>query len=589
MVIASCSPKEHEETFKACLVEAGLNSYLLQIANIREQCVWVVKDKDAATETAKSLIKAAFKRVTHHQPIPSKEIDCQPHVLVVGAGVTGISAALEMAQKNRKVYLVEKSPAVGGKLTRYGEAFPKLECASCMLEPKIAAALHNDHIQVFTFSEVTELLGFYGNYIAKVNRKARYVDEDLCLGCEECEKVCPVTVKNEYNEGLNNRKAIFTPYRGALPAAFMIDKQNCLRFKGQECTACNDACPFQAIKYDDIDKTETVNIGAVLVATGFDVFDLTKAPQFGYGVIENVLNSLEAEYLLNTSGPTEGKILKRNGEPPKNVAIVHCVGSRSKKFNQYCSSVCCQNSLKLAHLIKKQLPDISVSEIYRDMCLPGKDAQAFFNKVKDSGEVNFLRVEDIDRISILKDNSDITLNYLSDEANKELGKFDMVILSMSMEGSKFAGDIARVFEISTEQGNYFVEEHGKLAPVSTTTEGIYIAGCAQGPHDVSTSVAQGQAAAGKMLSRLIPGQKLVTDPRVSEVDAALCSGCKSCISVCVYKAITFDDQKQQANINEVLCRGCGVCVASCPSSAIIGRHFTDEQLMEEMKALLQER
>jgi len=350
VVIAACSPKEHETTFRRVLIEAGLNPYLLQIANIREQCAWVVKDKNLATRKARSIVEAAIKRVVHHEPLEKREIECQSDVLIVGAGITGISAALSLAQKNRKVYLVEREPCIGGKVALYQEVFPNLECASCMLAPKLDEVLHNENIELLTCSEVTEALGFYGNFIFNVEEKARFVDIKTCVGCGACFEVCPVKVKNEYNEGLDERKAIYIPYAGALPNAPVIDREHCLHFIGHKCDACQKVCPFSSINLNETDKKYEIKAGAAILATGFDQFDLKGLEMYGYGKIDNVYTGLEFERLLNSGGPTAGKILLKNGSSPEKIALVHCAGSRTEKYNEYCSDVCCTYLLKFAHL-----------------------------------------------------------------------------------------------------------------------------------------------------------------------------------------------------------------------------------------------
>jgi heterodisulfide reductase subunit A len=603
VVLAACSPKEHEITFRKVLHNAGLNPFLLQIANIREQCAWVVKDKALATQKAKAMIAAAVKRVAFHEPLEMKEIQYQSDVLVVGAGVAGISAALSLAQKNRKVYLVEKLPCIGGKVARYEKVFPSLECASCVLDPLLDEVLHNEHIEVMTCSEVQEVLGFYGNFIVRVKKKARFVDSTSCIGCGACFEVCPVKVKNEYNERLNNRKAIYIPYPGALPHVAVIDQEHCLHLQGKECNACQNACPFGSIQYEETDQSQELKVGAIVLATGFDVFDPKKVSQYGYGKIEDVYTSLEFERLLSSTGPTEGKILLKNGQPPKRIALIHCVGSRTRKYNEYCSSVCCTYSLKFAHMVKEQLPDSSITEFYSDFCLPGREPQSFFNTLADKKEIDFVQVKNIDSIELNQKNSKILITYEDIDGKIKGHSFDLVILSVAIEAARDAREVAEIFGISRGKDGFFLEEHANVAPVSTSVGGVFIAGCAHGPKDIQGAVAEGHAAAGRILSKLIPGEKFLLEPITAEVDEDLCSGCKTCISLCPYKAITYnppsppfskggqggllDEKVKVAKINEVLCRGCGICVAACPSATIKARNFTDKQIVAEIKGLLQ--
>lgn len=593
VVIAACSPKEHEATFMKIAEGAGLNPYLIQIANIREHCAWVIPDKALATEKAKTIIRTAVSRVLLHQPIESKEIDCTPDALVVGAGVAGIEAALVLAQKDRKVYLVEKTPVIGGMAGRYEDVFPKMECATCMLDPKIDEVLHKNNIQVFTYSVIEEVLGSFGNFVVKIKKKARSVDTKACIGCGACFEVCPVRVKNEYDEDLGERKAIYTPFAGALPNAATIDRENCLRFREHnsdnksrgKCEACKISCPFAAINYDEEDKIIEIKVGGIVLATGFDLFDVRKMPQYGYGKLDNIYTALEFERILSSTGPTGGKVLLKNGNPPKSVAIIHCVGSRNKDFQNYCSGVCCMYSLTFAHLIKKQLPHAKVYNIYSDISLAGKGNHALLEKVTVEG-VAFIRTAgpSSEEISADSDSLNITYNEISGKAGKVA--VDMVVLSTAIGPGEDARKISQLFNISQGNDGFFAEEHGKLAPVNTPVRGIFIAGCCQGPKDIQGSVVEGAAAAGKILSCLIHGERLKLEAIIAEIDEKLCSGCKICISLCPYKAITFSREKKIAVINEALCKGCGTCVAACPSGALSAKHFTGPEISSEIKEIM---
>ena len=601
IVIAACSPKEHEITFRKVLTEAGINPFLLQIANIREQCAWVVKDKALATQKAESLIAAAVRRIAFHEPLEMKEMQCYSDVLVAGAGVAGISAAMTLTQKNRKVYLVEKLPFIGGKATRYEKVFPGMECTSCMLDPLLDSVLHNEHLELLTLSEVREVSGYYGNFVIKVRKKARFVDTVTCIGCGACSGVCPVQVKNEYTEGLNYRKAIYIPYAGALPHVAVIDEKHCLHLKGKECNACQNVCPFGSIDYGEADQAKELKVGAIVLATGFDIFNPERVPKYGYGKIKNVYTSLEFEGLLNADGPTGGKILLKNAKPPKKIAIIHCVGSRNRRYHEYCSGICCMYSLKFTHMIKEQLPRTSVTEFYSDFCLPGKESQGFFNTLLDKKGVTFVHIKEIESIELIQKKDRIFIKYKDIRGNKKQSPFDLVVLSVALEAAGDARKVAGIFGISQDKEGFFIEGDKNLEPVSTSVVGIFIAGCASGPKDIQKAVAEGQAVAGNILSKLIPGEKLSLEPMIAEVDEDLCSGCKTCVSLCPYKAITcsplspphslghegFSDEKGKvAVINEILCRGCGICVASCPSGAIKARHFTDKQIVEEIKGCL---
>lgn len=586
VVIAACSPKEHEVTFMNLLRNSGINPFFLQVANIREQCAWVVKDKSIAAKKAKKIIQAAVKRVILHEPLEIKEIECNSDAFVVGSGVAGITAALTLAQKNRKVYLVEKSPVIGGKVARYEEVFPELKCASCMLDPLLDAVLHNANIELITLGEVAEVSGFFGNFMVKVNKKARFVNLNACIGCEACFEVCPVKVKNEYNSGFDERKAIYMPYKGNLPNAAVIDKQHCLRFQGKACDACQNACPFGAINYDDTDQVKEFKAGAVVVAVGFDEFNPKRAAQYGYGKIKNVYTGMEFERLLSPTGPSKGKILLEGGRPAKKIALIHCVGSRDKRYNEYCSGTCCMALLKFCRLLKKKNPQALVTEFYSDFCLPGKYGQDFFNKALDKKGINIIRLNNFDSIKISEKKGRISIQYKSDQGKAKTDYFDMVVLGSAIEAAADNKEIAEIFGIPLSKDGFFMEEDIQLSPVSTAVEGVFVAGCAKGPKDIQGSVTEAAAAAGKILSRLIPGEKLMLEPKIAVIDEELCSGCKVCLVLCPYSAITYDNEKKHSKINEALCRGCGVCAAGCPSAAIKCRHFTDNQIWEEIKGAL---
>ena len=586
VVIAACSPKEHESTFREMMRSTGLNPFLMQIANIREQGAWVTEDRALATDKAKAIINAAVRRVVLHEPLETGQIACETDVLVVGAGVAGLSAALTLAQRNRKVYLLEELPCIGGKVARYEEIFPKLECASCVLDPKMDEVLHSEQIEVLTFSEVEEVVGYYGNFKVTVRRKARFVDSRTCLGCGACFEVCPVKVRNEYNEGLDERRAIYVPYAGALPNVAVIDKAHCLRWRGEPCKACQEACPFGCVNYEEKDEIRHVKVGAVILATGFDLFDPRRAPQYGYGHIENVYTSLEFERLVNSTGPTGGEIVLRSGQPPKAIALVHCVGSRTSEFHEYCSGVCCTVLLKFAHQVRQKLPCASVVELYSDFCLPGKEPQCFCNRVARDEGVEMIHLKEPDSLQIVEQDKQILITYTDVERQTKSLAVDMVVLAPAMEGAQHAGILSDVFDISLDESRFFVEDDPHLAPVLTTTEGILIAGCAQGPRNIQSAVAQGAAAAGQVLSRLVPGETLTLEPVTAEVGEGLCSGCKVCVGLCPYKAITYQAEKKNVRINEVLCRGCGICPAACPSGAIKAKHFTDAEVSAEIEGLL---
>jgi heterodisulfide reductase subunit A len=586
VVVSACSPKEHEATFQAVLREAGLNPYMLQMANIREQCAWVVRDKASATRKAKALLTAAVRRAAHHAPLVSKEIECVPDVLILGAGVAGISAALMLARTERRVYLVEKSPCIGGKVARYEDLYPTMECGSCVMDPLFDQVLHHDRIEVLTLAAVQEVLGFLGNFQVKIKRQPRFVDLKTCIGCGACVEACPVNVANEYNERLDKRKAIHIPYAGALPHVAVIDRENCLHWQGPACTACRDACPFGAIDFEAAEQLREIKVGGMVVATGFDLFDLSRAPQYGYGAIENVVTSLEFERILSAAGPTQGKIRLGSGEPPARIAMIHCVGSRSREFDEHCSGICCAYLLKFARQCLERLPEASVEMLYADWCLPGKEAQGFFNRVTGEQRVHLSRMRGPNDLRMVKDNGAIRIDYTDVNGSSAAVHCDMVVLAPAMEGARGSEEVASLLEIARGKDDFFEEEDVTISPISSNRSGIFIAGCARGPRDIQGSVAEGQAAAGQLLAGLVPGQKLAVSPLVAQADDRLCSGCRTCAPLCPYGAIDYDESRDCAVINEVLCRGCGVCAAACPGGAITTSHCTNAQLSAEIKGLV---
>jgi len=595
VVVAACSPKEHEKTFRTALADASVNPYMLQIANIREQCAWVTDDLEEATRKAKRIISAAVGRVAHHEPLTATEIDCKADVLVIGAGVAGMSAALTLAQKGRRVFVVEKEPWVGGMTVRYEDVFPGLECASCMLEPMIDEILHHEQIEVLTASEVVEVLGARGNYTARVRTRARSVDLDSCIGCGVCIDACPAKRPDPQVAGLGERSAMHVPFAGVLPNVPIIDREICLRSSGSDCEACATACAFGSVILDQKDTEREFEIGAVVVANGFETFDARVAAQYGLGEIGDVRSALELERMLSSNGPTGGKVVLESGKEPDTIALIHCVGSRSAEFNDYCSGVCCSYLLKLAHLIRKQLPEARILDIYADHCLPGTKGEHLLTPLQSDERVEFLRMKGPNCVGIEASGSGaeasgagVEVTYVSSAGTVEKRQCDMVVLAPGMEGPRDAADLAGMLEIAApnEASGFFESVHSRLAPVSTTSDGVFVAGAARGPCDIETAVAQGQAAAGKVLSDLVPGERLVLEPTVASIEGERCSSCGMCISVCPFSAIRRDDEEGHSVVEETLCRGCGTCAATCPSGAATARHFNDAQVYAEIRGVL---
>lgn len=586
IVIGACTPREHEKTFRNVLLQAGMNPYLFQMVNLREQVAWVTS-RSQSNEKAQWYLRAAVRRVALQEPLETPAIDCNTDVLVIGAGVSGMEAALMLARAGRRVCLVEKNSFIGGKVTQYEEIFPTHECSSCMLQPKINDVLHHENIDVLLCSEVDDVSGFVGNFTVRIAKKATYVDGTKCVGCGACYEKCPVSMKNAYDYNLRDRKAIDLPFQGALPNVPVLDREHCMRFHGQNCTICKQACAFDAIDYGGNDEVLERKVGGIIVATGFDLLDLSTLSSFGYGTIPEVYTSLECERILSQNGPTQGKLLMKNAEKPTSLAIIHCVGSRDKGTKNYCSSVCCLYAIKFARLALKQLPSVKIYELYADWCVPGKDGQTFLNSLNRLKNLKIISAPLPMDVSIRQGKGRINLSCKDISGKRRRVRVDMVILCPAMIPAIGTERLSEILSLDRGAEGFFAEGHATLDPVSTCIEGIFIAGCAQGPKDIQGSVAQGAAAAGRLLSMLVPGSKLELNAMTAEIREDACSGCMMCVGVCPYKAIHFDTERRIAVVNTALCKGCGICVAACPSGAAVSNNFTKEQVIAEIEGVLQ--
>ncbi len=589
IVIAACSPREHENTFMRVLTGVGMNPYLMQMANIREQVAWVTDDIGEASLKAATLIKGAVKRVGFHKPLEKKSIDMSPDVLVIGAGPAGLKAALTIAETGRKVVIVEKRPVIGGQPVLYEEVFPNLECAPCMLEPMLNDILHGEHavnIEILTLSEVVELTGFYGNFIAKVKKTPRYVDLHQCIGCGECIGVCPVDVKNECNNGLDGRKAISLSFAGALPNVPFIDMSACLRARDEECRLCEQSCPLGdgIILYGDVQETVERHIGAVIVAVGASLYDAGLIPKLGYGRVPDVYTSIEFERLLSSTGPTGGQLTTRSGRQPKSIAIIHCVGSLDANHKEYCSGVCCQSAFKFNLMAGHKLHETRIYHLYKELVYPGKEEFFLYKRARENPNAAFIRYQNIDRLMITEEEDGIMIeNTLSVDGSI---KADMVVLCAALAPAKDTGKLNEVLDTTADTYGFFEELHGRLDSARSKVRGIYIAGACQSPMNIQQAITQGMAAAGYVLSGLVEGKQLDIEPITASVDTDRCSGCRVCMLLCPYRAIGFDDDSRKSSVNEVLCQGCGTCVAACPAGAISGNHFTNEAIYAEIEGVL---
>jgi heterodisulfide reductase subunit A len=590
VVVAACSPHMHERTFRGACARAGLNPYLFEMANIREHNSWIHDDRDDATHKAKALVSAAVHRVLYHEPLEPTKVEINPATLVVGGGVTGIQAALEIAAVGYHVYLVEREPSIGGHMAQLDKTFPTLDCSACILTPRMFDAGNHPNITLLSYSEVEQVDGYVGNFSVTIRRKARFIDEDLCNGCGICTEKCPKRVIDDaFEAGLGYRKAIYRPSPQSVPKYPVIDSENCIYFERGKCKACRMFCPTQAIDFEQQDELLTVEVGNVILATGYDLFDPRRIPQYGYGRLANVFTSLEFERMVNAAGPTRGKIVLRDGvTTPESVAIIHCVGSRDKNYHEYCSRICCMYSLKFAHLVHERLSGAEVYNFYIDIRTPGKGYEEFYHRLLEEC-THFVRGRVAEITDAVRGPGEEGKLIIQAEdtligAQRRV-PVDMVILSPAIQARHDASEIAHLFGISCSYDNWFIEKHPKLDPIATMTDGIFIAGCAQGPKDIPDSVAQGAAAAARVLGLIIQGE-VELDPVRADIDEERCSGCRICNNMCPYSAIDFIEDRDVSRVNPALCKGCGTCVAACPSGVITGAHFSNQQIMAEIEGIL---
>lgn len=589
VVVAACSPHLHEKTFRNACKNAGLNPYLCELVSIREQVSWVHTDKAVATEKSKAIVSGGVERVIWDEPLEPLRVPINPATLVVGGGIAGIQAALEIADAGYHVYMVEREPSIGGHMAQFDKTFPTLDCSACILTPKMVDVGNHKNITLLTWAEVTNVDGYVGNFQVTIRQKPRYVKTDLCTGCGICQEKCPKKVIDDvFEAGLGKRKAIYTPFPQAVPNFPVLDKENCTYFLKGTCKACEKFCPTGAIDFTQREEFLQVDVGQIILATGYDLFDVRRMPQYGYGRLANVFTSLEFERLSNASGPTGGKMVLRDAvTTPTSVAIVHCVGSRDKNYNSYCSSICCMQSLKFAHLVHERI-GAEVYNCYIDIRTPAKGYEEFYQRLLEEG-THFIRgkVAEVTNAARVPEEEGKLIVQVEDTL---IGKqrripVDMVILSAGLEPRHDAKEVARLFGISCSADGWYIERHPKLDPVATMTEGVYIAGVVQGPKDIPASVAQGAAAAARALGK-IQQKEVAMEPIRATINQDQCSGCRICNNLCPFNAILFHEDKMVSEVNPALCQGCGTCVAACPAGAISGTVFSNEQILAQLDGLL---
>ena len=599
VVVCSCSPRMHEATFRKTAQAAGLNPYMVEIANIREHCSWIHKDMETGTEKAIILGRAAVAKVNLNAPLIPGQTPVTKRALVIGGGIAGIQTALDIAEAGFPVDIVEKKPTIGGKMAQIDKTFPTLDCAACILTPKMVDVAQNENIRIFSYSEVQEVKGFVGNFNVKIKKKARFVKEDVCTGCGICTEKCPQKkVPNEFNLGMDNRRAVYIPFAQAVPKVATIDADYCTMLKTGKCGLCAKVCTAGAIDYTQKDEIIEEQYGAIVAATGFNPISLDKFDEYAYNQSKDVITSLEFERLTNAAGPTAGKLLRpSDGKHPHTIVFVQCVGSRcaacADKGKEYCSKICCMYTAKHAMLTRDKYPDTDVYVFYIDVRTPGKNFDEFYRRAVEEYGVHYIKGM-VGKVSPQGDKLMVQASDLL--ANKQLHiEADLVVLAAAIEPDKSARSIATILTASMDTNDFFTEAHPKLRPVESPTAGVFLSGTCQGPKDIPETVSQASAAAAKVIG-LLAKDKLTSNPCVAHADELMCNGCSSCANVCPYGAISYIDKefrmpnrttaiRRVASVNPAVCQGCGACTVACPSGAMDLNGFESAQIIAEVDAI----
>jgi len=589
----------HEATFRKTAQAAGINPYMVEIANIREQCSWIHKDMAEGTEKAIVLGRTAIAKVQLNAPLKPGESPVTKRALVIGGGIAGIQTALDIADAGFEVDIVETKPTIGGKMAQLDKTFPTLDCAACILTPKMVDVAQHEKIKIYSYSEVESVKGFVGNFEVTIKKKARFVKEDVCTGCGLCTEKCPQKkVPNEFNLGMDNRRAIYIPFAQAVPKVATIDANYCTMLKTGKCGVCSKVCTAKAIDYTQKDEFITEKYGAIVAATGFNPISMDKFDEFAYSQSKDVITSLEFERLMNAAGPTAGKLVRpSDGVHPHKIVFVQCVGSRcsscAEKGKEYCSKICCMYTAKHAMLTRDKYPDTDVTVFYIDVRTPGKQFDEFYRRAVEDYGVHYIKGM-VGKVSpegnkLIVQGSDLI-------ANKQLKiEADLVVLAAAIEPDKSARPLATMLTASMDTNDFFTEAHPKLRPVESPTAGIFLSGACQGPKDIPETVSQAGAAAAKVIG-LLAKDKLVGNPCVAHSDEMMCNGCSSCEKVCPYGAITYENKefrgpnrttliRRVAQVNEAVCQGCGCCTVACPSGAMDLKGFASKQIMAEVDAI----
>jgi heterodisulfide reductase subunit A len=592
IVVAACSPSLHEPTFQGCIENEGLNPYMAEIANIREQCSWVHSDKEMGTEKAIELIRMACAKVAQSEPLDRPSIPITKRALVIGGGISGIQAAIDVGLAGYETVIVERQPSIGGRMAQFDKTFPTLDCAACILTPKMVTVARNPNIKIYTYAEVEDVSGYVGNYKVRIRVRARSVNADKCTGCGTCWQKCPKKVPSEFDQYLGNRTAIYIPFPQAVPRVPVIDRDNCLWFQRGRCRICERSCDVEAIDYDQEDEIIEEEFGAIIVATGFTLFDHSVYGEYGAGRLKDVVTGLQFERLVNSCGPTEGHILRpSDGKPVKTVVFIQCVGSRDRaKGVEYCSRLCCMYTAKQGLLFKEHNPDGNAYVFYMDIRAAGKNYEEFVRRAQEEFGVQYLR----GRVSrIFKQGENLIVRGADTLSGMPVEiKADLVVLASGLVARDDAVDVARMLGIPYDKYRLFAESHPKLAPVETVTSGVYLTGACQAPKDIPDTVATASAASAKALG-LFSHDELEGEPLVAQVDPSLCSDCNACIEACPFGAIeevdyrdaTTRQNRTVAHVIESLCHGCGNCVVACRAGAPDIAGFSNEQVYAQVEAL----
>jgi heterodisulfide reductase subunit A len=589
VVVASCSPRMHEHTFREVISDGGINPYRLEMANIREHCSWAHSDKQKATEKAKSLVRSAVAKAKLLESLTPSIIPVIPNALVIGGGIAGIQASLDLANDGFKVYLVEQEPTIGGRMAQLDKTFPTLDCSSCILTPKMMEVANHSNIELFTYSEVVGLEGSIGNYNVKIKKKPRYIDIEKCTGCGDCATNCRLKgrIQSEFDMAMGKRGAAYMPFPQAVPLKYTIDEKQCLfltRGKCGDSPTCKTACLQNAINFDQKEEIAEIKVGAIVVTTGYDLLDPTSLYEYGYANSPDVITTLELERLISSSGPTKGQIVRPSDQQkPKSITFILCVGSRDETQCQWCCRIGCMSVLKHVYLLREKLgEDVEINICYTDIRSFGKGYEEFYRKIRGL-KTNMFR----GRPSEVRDMKTYQKIDIFDTTTNKLFeiKSDMIVLAPALVPRLNTKDLARLLRLTLSGDGFLLEAHPKLRPVDTFVNGIFIAGCCQSPKDIQDTVSQASAAASKA-AIILSKKELEIDPLIVAVDEETCTGCGICIEVCPYEARVLNSKKRVAEVNEALCAGCGACIAACPSNASIHKNFTKKQIMSMVEDII---